>query len=133
MLFCQAMVSTSRCRLLCLLSTCQLCNLKCKFKGVLVACEDEPRETQMTQESPRKRKALSENNQAVDCMLVDKTGAVKATVWGTLATELCGIWRVMAEARMRGEPVGQIVEFSKMRVAKLAKKIVEWGGLNAHI
>ena len=108
-------------------------NLKCKFQGVLVACEDEPRETQTTQESLRTQKAASENNQAVDCMLVDKTGAIKATVWGTLATELRGICRVMAEARMRGEPVGQIVEFSTNARGEAGKKLVEWGGLNAHI
>lgn len=101
-------------------------NLKCKFQGVLVACEDEPRETQTTQESPHKRKASSESNQAVDCMLLDKTGAIKATVWGTLATELCNIWRSIAEARMRGEALGQIVEFSKVRVVKLAKNA--WNG-----
>ena len=101
-------------------------NLYCKFQGVLIACEDEAREVQSIQESPRKRKAASENTQAIDILLMDQTGPIKATVWGALANEVCSHWRSISESRRCGQSVKSILDFSKMRVAKVPKN--DWNG-----
>ena len=55
---------------------------------------------------------------------MDKTGPIKATVWGALANDVCSQWRSMTESRRCAESVKSILDFSKMRVAKVPKN--EW-------
>ena len=47
---------------------------KCNFQGVLVACDAIPRDVNIPEDSPRKRKATPAEMKAADIVCVDKTG-----------------------------------------------------------
>ena len=51
---------------------------RCNFQGVLVVCDEIPRDVQYAEGSPRKRKAVSSEGKAADVILVDKTGPISA-------------------------------------------------------
>ena len=101
-------------------------NLKCKYQGCLIACELEPRNVEFPGQSPRKRKSDSDTNKAVDCVFVDKTGPVDVTLWGSIAEQVCGIWRHAVETCSPGQNPRCLLEFSKMRVHAFPKN--NWNG-----
>ena len=84
------------------------------------------RDINYAEDSLRKRKGSDIGNQAVDCILMDLTGPIKATCWGSLARELCNIWGGIEQQRSDGEAVRNIIDFSKLRVVKTTKN--QWNG-----
>ena len=99
---------------------------RCNFQGVLVVCDDNPRDVQYAEGSPRKRKAPSSEGKAADVILVDKTGPISACLWGDIAEDICGVWRQVQERRQQGEAATCVVDLSKVRIQGAAKN--SWNG-----
>ena len=80
---------------------------RCNFQGVLVACDDNPRDVTYPENSHRKRKAGTGEGKATDAIFADKTGPICVCFWGDVAEEICGIWRNLQErlSSGNGEPV----------------------------
>lgn len=100
--------------------------MKYNFQGILVACDTEPRQVDFLSQSPRKRKNSDDRNQAVDFILVDKTGPVCVSAWGAHAEQVCAIWREGIEAQSRGMKKPIVLELCYFRVQNLPKNA--WNG-----
>ena len=100
---------------------------RCNFQGLLVVCDDIPRDVHYAESSPRKRKASSSSEgKAADVIFVDKTGAISANLWGDVAEDICSIWRDAHESRERGEGKPCFVELNKVRILGVPKN--SWNG-----
>ena len=98
--------------------------VKCNFQGVLLVCEDFPRDVQYTESSPHKRRTtLSAEGKIADVILVDRTGPVATCLWNDVAEEICSIWR---EHQKAGKTLPCVVELSKVRITGLARNA--WNG-----
>ena len=67
-------------------------SFRCRLQATLLNCESEPRNVMANETSPKRRRASDTANLAVDCILLDLTGPIKLTCWGSIATDLCNIW-----------------------------------------
>ena len=101
-------------------------SIRCNFQGLLVVCDDVPRSVVIGDASPRKRKASNTEAKATDVIFVDKTGAIKASLWGEISEEICSMWRQMNEARERGERKPVFVDLLNVRILALANNT--WNG-----
>ena len=99
---------------------------RCKFQGVLLICDDIPRDVQYAEGSPRKRKSTTAEGKAIDIILLDKTAPISACLWGEAAEEICYAWRQVQERRKNGEVVACIVDLSKVRIQEAARN--SWNG-----
>ena len=99
---------------------------KCNFQGLLVVCDDIPRNVIYLDPSLRKRKASGAEGKEADVIFVDKTGAIKASLWGEISEEICSMWRQMNEARERGERKPVFVDLLNVRILALANNT--WNG-----
>jgi hypothetical protein len=99
---------------------------KCHFQGVLVACDNEPRNIEFPDQSPRKRKQAFEGNRIADFLLVDQTGPIGVSVWGDFAEQICLLWRELQQARGCGTIGRCIVDLKRVRIQNLPKS--SWNG-----
>ena len=97
---------------------------RCNYQGLLVVCDDIPREIHFSETSSRKRKAGE--GKAADVIFVDKTGAISACLWGEVAEHICSIWRDVQESRERGAAKPCFVELIKVRILGVARN--QWHG-----
>ena len=88
---------------------------KCNFQGLLVVCDDIPRNVIYLDPSLRKRKASGAEGKVADVIFIDKTGAIKASLCGELAEEIC-MWRQMHESWKRGQGKACFVDLLNVRI-----------------
>ena len=100
---------------------------KCKFEGILLRCDSEPRQFQSTPlTSPRKRRADEEDSEkvALDLLLGDQTGPVMVTLWADMAKSFVDD---VADQRARVTGTASlVVSFDIVEVTSLPKN--QWNG-----
>ncbi|CAK0903247.1 unnamed protein product, partial [Prorocentrum cordatum] len=99
---------------------------RCHFQGVLIVCDNSPRDVHYAEGSPRKRKDPFSEGKAADVVMVDKTGPISACLWGDVAEDICSIWRAVQERRQRGEVAPCVVDLSMVRIQGAGKN--NWNG-----
>ena len=101
---------------------------KCKYQGALVFIDKEPRSIKKEPASPSKKRGgdFSEDNKAIDCVLVDRTGPILLTVFGGLAVELSHQANELEAQKSRGVNVHRFIEVDKARIVSFLKN--DWNG-----
>ena len=103
-------------------------NVKCKYQGVIVYIDREPRIFNTEARSPSKKRGgdVSDENKAIDAVLMDKTGPVLFTVFGPSAVWLSREANDLEKRIGGGEKVSRIIDVDKARIVGFQKN--EWNG-----
>ena len=99
---------------------------KCKFQGMILACDMEPRKIESNNDTSRRRRNQPIETKIADLLLIDKTGPINASLWNGLADEICAVWRSISDAKKNRRQVSAIVELSKVRIQAARKS--DWNG-----
>ena len=100
-------------------------NTLLNFQGVMVCCDEQPREAGNSNAYHSRKKARTSNGaqKVANLLLIDKTGPVRVIVWGELASKITEHWNMLQAARASStqSDVPHIVDFQKVRVFPLVK------------